>query len=128
MKKHLDIILHVLLSFLIIYMGTGFTMVECTHHSDLTLMSMLQQMENEDANCESPIKSCMKVTVSKLSPTSLSQASVFDFHVLQPLMFINNCQLLPSPKQFHIVKQKIAKVMPHGPPDRYLHFLRQLII
>jgi hypothetical protein len=128
MKRYIDIAICILLSFLIIQMGAGVAVVQCMHHGEMMSVSKVEKANGMDHGCEKPLGKCMIVKVSKLSPTSVAQNFVHDFAATLPLLFINDCSLIVPTGSFRLSSQQIAKVMPHGPPLDYLHFIRILII
>lgn len=128
LKKASRIIVSSLLSLLIVYMGVGFAMVYCTHHGDVMSMTYAQESEHGSKDCQKPMGNCMKVMVSKLSPTSMSQVLHFDFHAFQPVVFVNDfSNMLFMPVSYPINRQ-IVELNPHGPPKVWLHKINVLII
>lgn len=128
MRKVLRIIVSSLLSLMIVYMGVGVAMVYCLHDGEAMSAAHVEQVVHDKKDCHEPMSSCMKVMVSKLSPTSMAQALHFDFHAFQPIMFVNDCsQLVPKPV-FHLVNQQLVEINPNGPPRAWLNKISVLII
>ena len=128
MRKVLRIIVSSLLSLMIVYMGVGVVMVYCLHDGEAMSAAHVEQVAHDKKDCHEPMSSCMKVMVSKLSPTSMAQALHFDFHAFQPIMFVNDCsQLVPKPV-FHLVNQQLVEINPNGPPRAWLNKISVLII
>ncbi|MDD5862832.1 MAG: hypothetical protein PUD15_09820 [Prevotella sp.] len=124
MKRITSIFASLLLSALIIVLSVGFVGVHCEHQGDLSY-SQIQKLEHGHEDC-APMKKCMKVTVSKLSPTQVSASTVFHFQVFQPLMAILPAlSSLPLPVM-HDLEVVAPAVAPHAPPRAYLAFLRVL--
>ena len=85
MKKCSHILLSVLLSMTILFIGTGVDVVQCS----CTGMAKVVPcgMEVEDKGC-TPNEGCLTVEHVQLSPTLTAQTITYDFHVLQPLLTI----------------------------------------
>lgn len=124
MKTSAHLFAALFLSALIIVLGVGVVRVHCEHRGDLSF-AQIERMEHGHDDC-SPMKKCMKVTVSKLSPSQVS-SSLFLFHSLQPATF----SVLPAliglwmPSLFPR-EALVYTVAPHAPPRAYLSFLRIL--
>ena len=126
MKKCSHILLSVLLSMTILFIGTGVDVVQCS----CTGMAKVVPcgMEVEDNGC-APDEGCLTVEHVQLSPTLTAQTISYDFHVLQPLLAI-----LPSlvaewmqPTTCKAMVQPI-RVMWKSPPRDYLNLIQVLLI
>ena len=126
MKKYGHILLSVLLSMIILFIGAGVDVVQCS----CTGMAKVVPcgMEVEDNGC-APDEGCLTVEHVQLSPTLTAQTITYDFHVLQPLLAI-----LPSlvaewmqPTTCKAIVQSIHVVW-KSPPRDYLNFLQVLLI
>ncbi|MDD6552819.1 MAG: hypothetical protein PUF37_04445 [Prevotellaceae bacterium] len=124
MKRITSIFAALFLSALIIVLSVGFVGIHCEHLGDLSL-TQIQKLEHGHQDC-APMKKCMKVTVSKLSPTQVSTPSVFHFLVAQPLIAVlpalTSLPVLPR----HPLDTFVSMRTPHAPPRAYLAFLRIL--
>lgn len=126
MKKCSHILLSVLLSMMILFIGGGVDVVQCS----CTGMAKVVPcgMEVEDKGC-APDEGCLTVEHVHLSPTLTAQTITYDFHVLQPLLAI-----LPSlvaewmqPTTCKVLVQSIH-VVREGPPRDYLNLIQVLQI
>ena len=126
MKKCSHILLSVLLSMTILFIGTGVDVVQCS----CTGMARVVPcgMEVEDNGC-APDEGCLTVEHVQLSPTLTAQTITYDFHALQPLLAI-----LPSlvaewmqPTTCKAMVQSI-RVMWKSPPRDYLNLIQVLLI
>ena len=126
MKKCGHILLSILLSMTILFIGTGVDVVQCS----CTGMAKVVPcgMEVEDNGC-APDEGCLTVEHVQLSPTLTAQSITYDFHVLQPILTI-----LPSlvaewmqPTTCKAMVQSI-RVMWKSPPRDYLNLIQVLLI
>ena len=126
MKKRSHILLSLLLSMTILFIGAGVDVVQCS----CTGMAKVVPcgMEVEDEGC-SPDEGCLTIEHVQLSPTLTAQTITYDFHVLQPLLAI-----LPSlvaewmqPTTCKVFVQPIRAVR-KSPPRDYLNLIRVLLI
>ena len=126
MKKCSHILLSVLLSMMILFIGGGVDVVQCS----CTGMAKVVPcgMEVEDKGC-APDEGCLTVEHVHLSPTLTAQTITYDFHVLQPLLAI-----LPSlvaewmqPTTCKVLVQS-TRVVWKSPPRDYLNFIQVLLI
>ena len=85
MKKCSHILLSVLLSMMILFIGAGVDIVRCS----CTGMAKVVPCgtEVEDKGCM-PGEDCLTVEHVQLSPTLTAQTITYDFHVLQPLLAV----------------------------------------
>lgn len=126
MKKCSHILLSLLLSMTILFIGAGVDVVRCS----CTGMAKVVPcgMEVEDKGC-APDEGCLTVEHVHLSPTLTAQSITYDFHVLQPLLAI-----LPSlvaewmqPTTCKASVQSI-RVVWKSPPRDYLNLIQVLLI
>ena len=126
MKKFSHILLPLLLSVTILFIGAGVDIVQCS----CTGMAKVVPcgMEVEDNGC-APDEGCLTVEHVNLSPTLTAQSITYDFHVLQPLLAI-----LPSlvtewilPNTCKVDVQSIY-VEWKIPPSDYLNLIQVLLI
>lgn len=126
MKKSSHILLSVLLSMMILFIGGGVDVVQCS----CTGMAKVVPcgMEVEDKGC-APDEGCLTVEHVHLSPTLTAQTITYDFHVLQPLLAI-----LPSlvaewlqPTTCKTMVQS-TRVVWKSPPRDYLNLIQVLLI
>ena len=126
MKKCGHILLSVLLSMMILFIGAGVDVVQCS----CTGMAKVVPcgMEVEDNGC-TPDEGCLTVEHVQLSPMLTAKTITYDFHVLQPLLAI-----LPSlvaewmqPTTCKAMVQSIHVVW-KSPPRDYLNFIQVLLI
>ncbi len=126
MKKFSHILLPLLLSVTILFIGAGVDIVQCS----CTGMAKVVPcgMEVEDNGC-APDEGCLTVEHVHLSPTLTAQSITYDFHVLQPLLAI-----LPSlvtewilPNTCKVDVQSIY-VEWKIPPSDYLNLIQVLLI
>ena len=126
MKKCGHILLSVLLSMMILFIGAGVDVVQCSCTGMAKVV--LCGMEVEDKGC-APDEGCLTVEHVHLSPTLTAQSITYDFHVLQPLLAI-----LPSlvaewmqPTTCKAMVQSIH-VAWKSPPRDYLNLIQVLLI
>ena len=126
MKKCSHILLSLLLSMTILFIGAGVDVVQCS----CTGMAKVVPcgMEVEDNGC-APDEGCQTVEHVQLSPTLTAQTVTYDFHVFQPLLAI-----LPSlvaewmqPTTCKVLVQSIHMVW-KSPPRDYLNLIQVLQI
>lgn len=126
MRKSINILLSVLLSILIVWIGSGIMTMVCEHTGNV---SLAQQMEKK--NCKnSDAKHCMKMQIKTLSPTNTAQTVTHQFHPVQLSLLpqlTTSCDLLPLLVQTKAL-EKMLSLLWHSPPRQYLHILTMLLI
>ena len=126
MKKCSHILLSVLLSMMILFIGGGVDVVQCS----CTGMAKVVPcgMEVEDKGC-APDEGCLTVEHVHLSPTLTAQTITYDFHVLQPLLAILPI-LVAAWMQPATCKAQVqsTRVVWKSPPRDYLNFIQVLLI
>lgn len=126
MRKSINILLSILLSILIVWIGSGIMTMVCEHTGNV---SLAQQMEKK--NCKnSDAKDCMKMQIKTLSPTNTVQTVTHQFHPVQLSLLpqlTTSCDLLPLLVQTK-APEKMLSLLWHSPPRQYLHILTMLLI
>ncbi len=128
MKKFSHILLSVLLSMTILFIGSGVTITRCAHTGTLKMMTVFNSGAMGDMSC-SMNAPCMTMEHVELSPTNIAQTVTYDFHVFQPLLAV-----LPSlVAEWFVVTENKAEVQfaPEvwkSPPRDYLNFIQVLLI
>ena len=128
MKKFSHILLSVLLSVTILFIGSGVTITRCAHTGTLKVMTVFNSGAMGDMSC-SMNAPCMTMEHVELSPTNIAQTVTYDFHVFQPLLTV-----LPSlVAEWFVVTENKAEVQfaPEvwkSPPRDYLNFIQVLLI
>ncbi|MBF1400135.1 MAG: hypothetical protein HXN38_05400 [Prevotella histicola] len=126
MRKSINILLSILLSILIVWIGSGIMTMVCEHTGNV---SLAQQMEKK--NCKnSDAKHCMKMQIKTLSPTNTAQTVTHQFHPVQLSLLpqlTTSCDLLPLLVQTK-APEKMLSLLWHSPPRQYLHILTMLLI
>jgi hypothetical protein len=131
MMRVLHILLSVLLSVTILFMGSGITITRCSHTGTVRVMtavidSGMGDMDGMGCSMSSP---CMSVTHMKLSPTDAAQTVTFDFQALQPVLAVLPCLvaewLQPTPAKATV--RPVFAVW-KSPPRAYLNLIRILLI
>lgn len=126
MRKTTDILLSLLLSTMIVWIGSGIMTVVCAHTGNVSVA----KMEDKGHCNDNDVKDCMKIEVKTLSPTDMAHN---DFYHIQPIQlsllpqFISNCQLLPLPVLTK-APERMLSLLWHSPPRQYLQLLTTLII
>ena len=128
MKKFSHISLSVLLSILLLFIGSGVNILHCTHTGSVRIMTLLSSEEMHDEHCNRN-SCCMTMEHVELSPTDMAHAVTYDFHVVQPLLAILPC-LISEWLQPTIRKTdyRYAHVTWKYPPRDYLNFIQILLI
>lgn len=126
MRKTTDILLSLLLSTMIVWIGSGIMTMVCEHTGNV---SLAQQMEKK--NCKnSDAKHCMKMQIKTLSPTNTAQTVTHQFHPVQLSLLpqlTTSCDLLPLLVQTK-APEKMLSLLWHSPPRQYLRILTMLLI
>ena len=126
MRKSINILLSILLSILIVWIGSGIMTMVCEHTGNV---SLAQQMEKK--NCKnSDAKHCMKIQIKTLSPTNTAQTVTHQFHPVQLSLLpqlTTSCDLLPLLVQTK-APEKMLSLLWHSPPRQYLRILTMLLI
>ena len=128
MKKCCHIMLSVLLSMTILFIGSGVTITRCAHTGTLKVMTVFNSGAMGDMSCNMNAP-CMTVEHVELSPTNVVQTVSYDFHVFQPLIAV-----LPSlVAEWFVMTENKAEVQfaPEvwkSPPRDYLNLIQVLLI
>ena len=131
MKKFSHIILSVLLSMTILFVGSGINILRCAHSGHVKILTALNgkyMSGMDDMGCSMTSK-CMSVTHFELSPTMTAQDVSYDFHALQPLLAVLPC-LAAVWNQTTTGKAMVQplRVVWKSPPRDYLNLIRVLLI
>ena len=142
MRKTTDILLSLLLSTMIVWIGSGIMTVVCAHTGYVSVAKMEDKghcNDNDKGHCndngkghcnDNGEKNCMKIEVKSLSPTDMVHN---DFYHIQPIQlsllpqYVSDCQLLPLPVLTK-APERILSMLWHSPPRQYLRLLTTLII
>ena len=126
MRKSVYITLSILLSTMIVWIGSGIMTVVCEHTGSVSVAEMPSKKHCKDAAASS----CMKMQVKTLSPTNAERT---DLHQPLPVQFsllpqlITDCDLLPLPILAK-ASERTWQWLWHGPPRQYLRLLTTLLI
>ena len=128
MKKSCHIGISLLLSILLLFIGSGVNILHCTHTGAVKIMTLLSSEEIHDEHC-SARSCCMTMEHVELSPTDMAHAVSYDFHVVQPVLAILPCLIseLLQPTT-HKTDYRYAHVTWKYPPRDYLNFIQILLI
>jgi hypothetical protein len=128
MKKFTHIMLSLLLSLALLFIGSGVNITRCAHTGTVKMMTVFSNGAMSDMSC-SMNSPCMTVEHFELSPTNMAQTVSYDFHVIQPLL-----ATLPSfvaewllPIENKVEVQYYPDVW-KSPPRDYLNFIQVLLI
>ena len=126
MKKCSHILLSVLLSMMILFIGAGVDIVRCS----CTGMAKVVPCgtEVEDKGCM-PGEDCLTVEHVQLSPTLTAQTITYDFHVLQPLLAV--LPSLVAEWLVHTESMAVNQFIPQAwksPPRDYLNLIQVFLI
>ena len=128
MKKFCHIMLSLLLSMTILFIGNGVNLMRCAHTGTLKVMTVFNSVGMDGMSCNMNAD-CMSLEHVELSPTNVAQTVSYDFHVFQPLLTV-----LPSlVAEWLVVTENKAEVLftPEvwkSPPRDYLNLIQVLLI
>jgi len=128
MKKLCHISLSVLLSVMLLFIGSGVNVMHCSHTGTVKVMTVLNSGGMGDMSCGMNAD-CMSVEHVELSPTNMAQSISYDFHAFQPLL-----ALLPSlVAEWPVLTEdkavvQFVDVVWKSPPRDYLNFIQVLLI
>ena len=128
MKKCSHIMLSLLLSITILFIGNGVNLMRCAHTGTLKVMTVFNSGAMDGMGCNMN-SDCMTMEHVELSPTNIAQTYSYDFHVFQPLLAV-----LPSlVAEWLVTTENKAKVQftPEvwkSPPRDYLNLIQVLLI
>ena len=130
MKKCMRLFFVVLLSMIILFIGSGINIMRCAHSGTVKVMTAIgtNTIGDEDQEC-CMTSHCMTVTHVELSPTTAAHQVVTDFHVIQPLLAVlpNFVAEWLHPEVCKTVVQRTRAVW-KSPPRAYLNFIQVLLI
>ena len=128
MKKSCHIGISLLLSILLLFIGSGVNILHCTHTGAVRIMSVLGSEEMHDEHCNAR-SCCMTMEHVELSPTDMAHAVTYDFHVVQPVLAILPCLISEwLQNTTHKTDYRYARVAWKYPPRDYLNFIQILLI
>ena len=128
MKKFSHIGLSVLLSILLLFIGSGVNIIHCTHTGAVKIMTLLSSEEMHDEHC-SMNSCCMTLEHVELSPTDMAHVVTHDFHVVQPLLAILPCLISEwLQSTTHKTDYRYVHVAWKYPPRDYLNFIQVFLI
>ena len=128
MKKCSHIMLSLLLSMTILFIGNGVNLLRCAHTGSLKVMTVFNSGAMDGMSCNMNAD-CMSLEHVELSPTNVAQTVSYDFHVFQPLLAV-----LPSlVAEWPVATENKAEVLftPEvwkSPPRDYLNLIQVLLI
>ena len=128
MKKFSHIMLSLLLSITILFIGDGVNLMRCAYPGTLKVMTVLNSGGMDGMGCNMN-SDCMTMEHVELSPTNVAQTYTYDFHVFQPLLAV-----LPSlVAEWLVTTENKAEVLftPEvwkSPPRDYLNLIQVLLI
>lgn len=128
MKKSCYIGTSLLLSVLLLFIGSGVNFLHCAHTGAVRVMTILGTEEMHDEHCNRN-SCCMTMEHVELSPTDMAHVVTHDFHVDQPVLAILSCLisewLQPTTQKTYY---GYAHVTWKYPPRDYLNFIQTLLI
>jgi hypothetical protein len=128
MKKFCHILLSMLLSMTILFIGSGVTITRCAHTGTIKVMTVFNNGGMDGMSCNMNAD-CMSMEHVELSPTNMAQTVSYDFHVFQPLLAV-----LPSlVAEWLVTPENKAEVqfcqeVWKSPPRDYLNLISVLLI
>ena len=126
MRKSVNITLSLLLSLMIVWIGSGVLTMVCEHTGNVSIADNMR-----DGHCKKEAnKHCMKLQVKSLSATNTAQSSIQKVHPIQISLLpqlVTSCSLLPLPTLTK-ASEKVLSLLWHSPPRQYLRFLTTLLI
>ena len=128
MKKFSHIMLSLVLSMTILFIGNGVNLMRCAHTGTLKVMTVFNSVGMDGMSCNMNAD-CMSLEHVELSPTNVAQTVSYDFHVFQPLLAV-----LPSlVAEWPVATENKAEVLftPEvwkSPPRDYLNLIQVLLI
>ena len=128
MKKCSHIMLSLLLSMTILFIGNGVNLMRCAHTGTLKVMTVFNSGAMDGMGCNMN-SDCMTMEHVELSPTNMAQTVNYDFHVFQPLLAV-----LPSlVAEWQVTTENKVEVhfapeVWKSPPRDYLNFIQVLLI
>lgn len=124
MKHSAKILISVLISFLIVWMGAGITMLHC-HHTETTKFVVLADVADDSCAHKTD---CMQAQVISLSPTAEICKQTVDIHTpVLNLPFFNSSLLAKPLYTANPIAKNISRLW-YSLPRAYLAILRILRI
>lgn len=126
MRKSANILLSVLLSTIIVWIGSGIITVVCEHTGIVSVAKKSQKRHCNDKDADH----CMKIQVKTLSPTDTEHTALYQFEPIQLALLpqlVSNCLHLPLPVLTK-ASERTLSLRWHSPPRQYLRLLTTLLI
>lgn len=122
-----NILISIMLSLMVVYLGAGTVIMHCMH-DDTVQIGMTEDCCDCDTECGVQQK-CMEMTVMKLSPTTVTSIDKAHFMPLFTLVkpFCGFSYSIFHSKKPYSPASVVASVT-HAPPRLYLAIIRVLII
>lgn len=125
------ILIALLLSWMIIYLGPGVGVLHCLHHNTIQLASQHHCTEKPAGHhdCCNSKSQCMRFSMLKLSPLNMAEKAYNDMSAHYSFVAIVGelCSCFKLPPTFNAVTIHIPDYI-GTPPRNYLNFIRVLII
>ena len=128
MKKFCHISLSLLLSLLLLLVGSGINIMHCHHTGKMKILTVLSNEDMHDAHCNTNF-CCVTMEHVELSPTETAKTIKPDLHVFQPLLAIlpNLIAVWPIPTK-HKTPEIFTPQVWKNHPRAYLNFIQVLLI
>lgn len=129
MEKTSRIITSLLLSLIIVCVGSGISILHCKHTGCVQIAQAMSHDHSEHCDDTFSKHDCMDVEVVKLSPTSIQKGSVFNFRPM-PIMtaWIADLSLSLCRNDFLSTETRAFVYEWHSPPRQYLNLIQTLLI
>ena len=130
MKRSGNILIVLLLSFMVVYLSVGTTVMHCLRYNTVKIGAVDDCCQKKDQRCCGFSKNCMQYKQVKLSPTMVSQDEA-DFDATPLFVGIMPCcwSKFPRPLLANVLSDNHQNMdVPHSPPRSYLTFIRVLQI
>lgn len=125
MKRKSQILVMLLVSMLIAYVGAGTLVAQCRHTGQVEAVDAHSSC---DSCCPKPRKDCMTLTVKTLTPAVSQQQICVDSPSLSVLPAAMVSDFSWSPEPAEIRPTVLAGATVHSPPRCYLNFIQVLLI
>jgi hypothetical protein len=128
MKKCFHIGLSMLLSMLLLLIGSGVNIMHCHHTGRMKILTVLSSEAMHDAHCNQNF-CCVTMQHVELAPMETAKTVKSDFHVVQPLLtFLPSLVTGWTTLTEHKAPQRFMPQVWRGNPRAYLNFIRILLI
>ena len=128
MKKCFHIGLSLLLSMLLLLVGSGVNIMHCHHTGRMKILTVLSSEAMHDAHCNQSF-CCVTMQHVELSPTETAKTAKPDFHAVQPLLTIlpNLTKEWPTLTKYNSSLRFMPQVW-RDKPRAYLNFIQIFLI